>query len=79
MAGTEPSGSRAPSEERFPIPSGEPETNVEKNIEQLLSKIQALEQQLIEKANNQTEDPYKLKPIDIKDIEKNRQVRPRCY
>ena len=52
---------------------------MEEKIEQLLSKIQASEQQLIEKTNNQTEAPYELKPIDIKSIGKTRQVRPRCY
>ena len=53
-----------------PEPAGGSEASMEEKIEQLQSKILMLEQQLSENINSQTDDPYKLKPIDIKDIEK---------
>ena len=61
--------------EGTPIPEDAPSAagdngRMEAVIEQLKGQIHELQQQLDMRTNATHEDPYKLKPIDVKDIEK---------
>ena len=64
-----------PDFEGTPIPEDAPSAvgdygQREAVIEQLEGQIQELQQQLDMRTNATHDDPYKLKPIDVKDIEK---------